>query len=71
MNWILTPDKFLTKYVRQGTILIFDDWFTYRNSPNHGEQRAVEEWLSKNPHISLTEYYKFSYHGISFIVNIQ
>ncbi|MCH8306135.1 MAG: hypothetical protein IIB94_13535 [Candidatus Marinimicrobia bacterium] len=63
--------KFLTDYVLQGTVLIFDDWFTYRNSSKEGEIRAVNEWLSENPQITLTEYYKYSYHGISFIVNIE
>jgi hypothetical protein len=63
--------RFITKYIRQGTVIIFDDWFTSLNYQDEGEQRAVKEWLEQNLHISLTEYYKYSYHGISFIVNVK
>ncbi|TKB73526.1 MAG: hypothetical protein E8D45_09015, partial [Nitrospira sp.] len=38
---------FLTDLVGQGTIIIFDDWFRFRGSPEHGEQRACREWLAK------------------------
>ena len=63
--------NFLTEYLRQGTIILFDDWFVYKASPEHGEQRAVKEWLNENPRFTLTEYYKYSYHSNSFIVNVH
>ena len=50
--------NFITDYIQEGTILIFDDWFSFRGNPNRGEQRAFREWLEKNPSFQAVEYYK-------------
>jgi O-methyltransferase len=60
---------FITDYVQDGTVLIFDDWFCFRGNPNRGEQRAFREWLKKNPKIGTTEWHKFGWHGNSFIIH--
>ena len=62
---------FLTDIVQQGTILIFDDWYRFRGDPNSGEQRACREWLERNPHIELIEYWKEAPQAVSFIVNLR
>ncbi len=62
---------FLTDLVGQGTIIIFDDWFRFRGSPEHGEQRACREWLAKNPHLELIEYWREGPQAVSFLVNIK
>ena len=62
--------SFLTSLVRQGSILIFDDWFNFRADATRGVQRAANEWLAANPSISLAPWFDFSHHGKAFIVNI-
>jgi O-methyltransferase len=60
---------FVTDYVQDGTVLIFDDWFCFRGDPHRGEQRAFREWLEKNPEITASEFHKFGWHGNSFILH--
>ena len=61
--------NFITDYIETGTIILFDDWFCFKSDENRGEQRAVKEWLNKNPQIKLQEFHKFGWNGNSFIVN--
>jgi hypothetical protein len=63
--------EFITNLIDNGTILIFDDWFSYKGSPNHGEQKACNEWLEKNPRISLIPYVRLGTAQHSFIVNLR
>lgn len=62
---------FLTDLVGQGTIVIFDDWFRFRGSPAHGEQRACREWLARNPQLELLEYWREGPQAVSFLVNMK
>lgn len=59
---------FITDYIQDGTILIFDDWFCFRADPDKGEQGAFASWLKKTPHIKAQEYRRWGYHGNSFIL---
>jgi O-methyltransferase len=61
---------FLTPRLRQGSVLMFDDWFCFRANPRKGIQLAVNQWLKQNKHIELISWRSFSSHGISFFVNI-
>jgi len=61
--------NFITDYVQDGTVLIFDDWFAFRGNPNRGEQRAFREWLRNNPDIKATEFHKYGHGGNSFILH--
>lgn len=61
---------FLTNYVHDGTVLVFDDWFCFRGSPDRGEQRAFREWLQRNPHIGATAFHTYGWGGNSFILNM-
>jgi O-methyltransferase len=63
--------NFITDLIDDGTILIFDDWFCHKGNPNYGEQKACNEWLSKNKHIQLTPYMQRGTAQKSFIVNIK
>jgi O-methyltransferase len=63
--------SFLTDLVRQGSILLFDDWFNYRNRATHGVQRVTTEWLAANKRITLTEWCTFLPFGKAFIVNVS
>lgn len=60
---------FITDYVQDGTVIVFDDWFSFRGDPQRGERRAFAEWLEKNPHITATEFHKFDWKGSSFILH--
>ena len=62
---------FITPYIQDGTIIIFDDWFCFRGNPNHGEQLAFRDWLSKYPEITASEYQRFNWKGNSFILHKQ
>lgn len=61
--------KFITDYLVDGTILVFDDWFFFKGNPQKGEQRAFGEWLKKHPEFTATEFHKYFWHGNSFIIN--
>jgi hypothetical protein len=62
---------FLTDLVGQGTILIFHDWFRFKGRPDCGEQRACREWLARNPHLELIEYWREGPQAVSFLVNLK
>jgi O-methyltransferase len=61
--------RFLTPLVQTGTVVCFDDWFTFRGAPDRGEQRAAAEWLAANDELALLPYLNFGWHGLSFIVH--
>jgi len=63
--------NFLTDIVTQGTVLVFHDWFRFKGSPKQGEQRACREWLQRNPHLELIEYWKEGPQAIAFLVNFR
>lgn len=60
---------FLTDYVVDGTVLMFDDWFCFRGSAERGEQKAFREWLLKNPNITASEYHRYNWKSNSFILH--
>jgi len=62
---------FLTDLVGQGTVLIFHDWFRFKGRPDCGEQRACREWLARNPHLELIEYWREGPQAVSFLVNLK
>lgn len=63
--------NFLTDLVGQGTVLVFHDWFRFKGSPQQGEQRACREWLARNPHLELIEYWKEGPQAVAFLVNLK
>jgi O-methyltransferase len=62
--------SFVTGFLRDGSLVLFDDWLAYDAHPRRGEQRACREWLEENPQIHLTEYFKYTQTGAAFIVSI-
>lgn len=60
---------FVTDYVQDGTVIIFDDWFCFNGNPEYGEQRAFREWLERNTSITATEFYKYGWAANSFILH--
>ncbi len=70
----LTALNFVSDVLQDGTILIFDDWFSFRGSPNQGEQRAFREWAA-SPLISqkftFQEYQRETWKRMSFVTSLK
>jgi O-methyltransferase len=62
---------YLTSRLSTGSVIAFDDWKCFRNQPDFGEQRAVAEWLGKNPQISLRELFSYGWYGMVFTVHLK
>lgn len=63
--------RFVTPLLQTGTIVYFDDWFSYRGSMDGGEPRAAREWLAANPRIRLVDYRNVGVTGKMFIANVD
>ena len=61
--------EFVTPFLHQGTILMFDDWNCFDASWNHGERATTRNWLEAHPQIDLESYVKYGFHGEAFIVH--
>ncbi len=59
--------RFLTDLLVDGAVLVFDGWYCFQGRPDHGQQRACQEWLAANPHIKLVPFRQFNT-AQSFIV---
>jgi PAS domain S-box-containing protein len=60
---------FIEAYLADGSVLIFDDWYCFRNKRELGEQKAFREWLERNRHLRATPYKEFGWDGKAFIIN--
>jgi hypothetical protein len=63
--------NFITNYVQTGTVLIFDDWYSYKGRLDRGEAKAFAEWLKLNPRIHANEYHKCGRTMMSFILQVD
>lgn len=61
MNW-------LDRYIRAGTVLLFDDWFSYGDDPELGQPKALEDWLAARPHWRVEQMDDFEQNGRGFVV---
>lgn len=59
----------LAEYIRDGSILLFDDWYSYGTDESLGQQRAFGEFLEENKGFSATPFVEFKAHGKGFILN--
>ena len=62
--------SFLSDRLTDGTVIMFDNWFLFRGSPDRGERKAFEQWVQEHPEYTITQFQKFGWHGESFIVNL-
>jgi len=60
---------FITEYLVNGSVLIFDDWYNFKGDPRRGERKAFAEWLDRNRGFRASEYHRFAWHGLSFIIH--
>jgi O-methyltransferase len=61
---------FIESYLADGSIIIFDDWYCFRNRDELGEQKAFREWLARNRYLKATPYKEFGWDGKAFIINL-
>jgi hypothetical protein len=67
-----TALEFITPLIQDGTVIIFDDWYSYRGNPKEGEQRAFQEWQETiRDRFSVQEYQKESWKRNSFIISAR
>lgn len=62
---------FVRPMLRQGSIVLFDDWFSYALDPLKGEPRALSEFLQKNPSFRFEFWQNYGPVGRAFIVVIS
>lgn len=55
--------------LRDGTVLLFDDWFHYRANPHKGEARAFHEFLALHPHWEAVHYRSYATFCNAFILS--
>ncbi len=58
---------FSTSLIQLGTVLVFDDYFRFRGSEQHGEYRAFREWREANPRFGFREFNRHKAHSVAFI----
>jgi O-methyltransferase len=59
---------FIDDLIVTGTWIIFDDYWCYRGSPYHGEQKAIREWMDGHKRIGLQPYCNLEGWSRAFIV---
>ncbi len=63
-GWVLQA---VTRHVRPGVVMLFDDWNCFNASNRFGERRATAEWLRANPGFELNELSSYGWHGRAFV----
>jgi hypothetical protein len=63
--------EWIVPFLQSGTIVCFDDWFTFEGRPDRGEQLAAREFLEAHPDVAFVDYFQFGWHGKSFIAHVQ
>jgi O-methyltransferase len=55
--------------LRQGTVLLMDDWNAFAASPRAGERRALAEFLASRPDLSVEPWFAYEFVGQAFLVH--
>ena len=63
--------EFLIPFFQQGTVICFDDYYVYKGSQQKGQCLAITEFLASHPQCQFLDYYRFGWHGRSFIVHVS
>ena len=61
---------FVFPHLRQGSIILFDDWNCFDASWRHGERAATREWITANRGVNLESYARYGFHGEAFLVHL-
>ncbi len=54
--------------LQEGTVLLFDEWFSYKGNPSKGEARAFFEFLEAHPEWGAQHYQAYGPYSNSFIL---
>ena len=60
---------FVTPYLKQGTLLLFDEYDLHGADNSKGERGALRAWLKENPDFEVEPYRLYHVHARSFIVH--
>lgn len=61
--------NFLSPLLTQGSILLFDEFNVHKASNEHGERRALREWLADNPQFEVERWYDYGVSCRSYFVH--
>lgn len=54
--------------LRPGSVLLFDDWFSYGDAPGRGQPRAFGEFLAARPDLRAEALWEFENNGKAFVL---
>lgn len=60
--------EWLSRYLVQDTILLFDDWHSYGENQELGQQKAYTEFLKNHPEFKSVQLWDFENNGRAFIL---
>ena len=60
---------FIAPFLRDGTVICFDDFYNYRGRSDLGEQRAFGQFREAHPELPFIDYMPYSPLGMSFVCN--
>lgn len=58
----------LRPYIRPGSVLLFDDWYSYGQTSDLGQPKALADWLTENPGFTTEDFGKFEHNGQGYVV---
>jgi len=64
----VTALTWMEPYLRPGTVLLFDDWYSYGDTAELGQQKAYQEFLERHPEYESETLWEFKHHGIAFVL---
>jgi O-methyltransferase len=62
---------FVARYLVNGSVVCFDDYYCYKAAPDQGESRALKEFLAANPGYQFLPWFDYCPVGKSFIVRVD
>ena len=60
--------KWMTPYLQDGSVIVFDDWHSYGGDPKLGQPRAWAEWLETRPGFRGEPLFEYKHHGKVFVL---
>lgn len=60
---------FMEPLLQDGTLVIFNDYYRFKGSPDLGERRAFDEFLAAHPSWRATDYARFGAVGQAFLMH--
>lgn len=62
---------FISNIIIQGAVLLFDEFHANAARNDQGERKALAEWLSENPHISVERWHDYAAVSRAYIVHVE